>query len=160
MNDECSAIHHSSFIFHHFAYGTLPLGAATMTHNQGDLARFWVRLVEIRDSLRSEIESRDEETQRTTQDSDGFGVTNHPADDATDIFDRERNMAVEAEMQRELAQVERALSRFEAGTYGLCEVCEQPIGEERLEARPSATLCIVHQREQDSQTYSVPDTQY
>ncbi len=130
-----------------------------MTQHQGDLARFQARLEEMRDSLRSEIESRSEET-RLTDDTDGFGATNHPADDATEIFDRERSMAVGAEMQRELAQVEHALSRFEAGTYGLCEVCDQPIDKERLEARPSATLCIVHQRERDSQAYSVPDTRY
>lgn len=131
-----------------------------MTQNQGNFARFQARLIDMRDSLRSEIESRDEETQRTAEDSEGFGVTNHPADDATDVFDRERNMAVEAEMQRELAQVEHALSRFETGTYGICEVCGQPIDEERLEARPAATLCIVDQRERDSQAPSVPDTQY
>jgi len=130
-----------------------------MTQNQEDLSRFQARLIELRDSLRSEIDSRNDEMQ-LDEDTDAFGVTNHPADDATDIFDRQRNIAVENEMQRELAQVEHALSRFETGTYGLCEVCEQPIGEERLEARPAATLCIVHQRERDSQAYSVPGTQY
>lgn len=130
-----------------------------MTQNQGDLARFQTRLKEMRDSMRSELESLSEETQNTNQ-TEGYGAKNHPAEDATELNDRQRNMAVESEMQRELAQVEHALSRFEAGTYGSCEVCRQPIGEDRLEARPAATLCIVHQREQDSQAYNVPDTQY
>ena len=39
-------------------------------------------------------------------------------------------------------QVAHALRRMDEGTYGICEVCGQPIPIERLEALPSATLCI------------------
>ena len=41
-----------------------------------------------------------------------------------------------------LAAIDAALERMEEGTYGICEKCGKPIGEERLEALPWATLCI------------------
>ena len=41
-----------------------------------------------------------------------------------------------------LSEVERALTKFDAGTYGECEGCGQPIAPARLEAMPSASLCI------------------
>jgi RNA polymerase-binding protein DksA len=41
-----------------------------------------------------------------------------------------------------LQNVDHALERMEAGTYGTCERCREPIPEERLEALPAARLCI------------------
>ena len=41
-----------------------------------------------------------------------------------------------------LTEVEHALEKFDAGTYGVCEQCGAPIPEARLEAKPSARLCI------------------
>jgi DnaK suppressor protein len=41
-----------------------------------------------------------------------------------------------------LQNVDHALERMEAGTYGTCERCRQPIPDERLEALPAARLCI------------------
>ncbi len=62
---------------------------------------------------------------------------------------RERNLAVGSDLQTELDDVEQALTRIAAGTYGKCEVCGEPINPERLEARPAATYCIRHQRERE-----------
>ena len=41
-----------------------------------------------------------------------------------------------------LADVERALAKFDEGTYGICDRCGATIPGERLEARPSSTLCV------------------
>jgi DnaK suppressor protein len=49
-----------------------------------------------------------------------------------------------------LQDVEQALERMEAGTYGLCERCGQPIGDERLEALPAARLCMTCKRQRSS----------
>jgi RNA polymerase-binding transcription factor DksA len=43
-----------------------------------------------------------------------------------------------------LDEVRRARQRIAAGTYGICEVCGEPIPEARLEARPWATRCVAH----------------
>lgn len=50
--------------------------------------------------------------------------------------------ALEAEAVQELAAIEAALRRLEAGTYGLCVSCGENIGEGRLRARPAATECV------------------
>ena len=49
-----------------------------------------------------------------------------------------------------LRDVEQALGKMEAGTYGLCERCGQPIGDERLEALPAARLCMTCKRQRGS----------
>ena len=43
-----------------------------------------------------------------------------------------------------LAQIEAALERIDAGTYGICAVCRDEIAEGRLEARPWTPYCIRH----------------
>ena len=49
-----------------------------------------------------------------------------------------------------LQDVEQALERMDGGTYGLCERCGQPIGDERLEALPAARLCMTCKRQRSS----------
>jgi DnaK suppressor protein len=59
---------------------------------------------------------------------------------------REHQLSLMATIQERLVQVERALERIEAGTYGHCETCGEPISPERLEAFPSATTCVACKR--------------
>lgn len=56
--------------------------------------------------------------------------------------DRLTSVTVQERLLATLAQVRQALERVEDGTYGTCEVCGQPIGEDRLEARPWAVRCL------------------
>lgn len=116
-----------------------------------DLQKFRSLLEQQRAELKDELARLQEETADQNQDEQGFGVSNHPADDATDLFIRERNLAVGGDLDQELEDVERALARIDEGTYGTCEVDGKPISIERLEARPAATMCIEHQREQERQ---------
>lgn len=55
-----------------------------------------------------------------------------------------------AAMQRRLAQVRGALERIEAGDYGDCAACEEPIGFPRLVARPETPLCITCQSKREA----------
>ena len=48
-----------------------------------------------------------------------------------------------------IQKVEIALAKISTGSYGVCEVCEEPIEVKRLEARPVATLCIACKEEQE-----------
>jgi DnaK suppressor protein len=81
------------------------------------------------------------------------GKGNQPSGDAADAaFDAsgEEIASQLAELEgRELAQVERALRRLKAGTYGKCEVCATKIPVARLDALPFSTLCIKCQREME-----------
>ena len=76
----------------------------------------------------------------------GRGSDNHLGDMATVTFDRELDEGLEEGAMQTLTQIDCALARLDDGTYGICERCGLPIGEERLRARPWATLCIDDQR--------------
>jgi DnaK suppressor protein len=56
--------------------------------------------------------------------------------------DRLSQVAVHDKLQVTLSDVERALEKLEDGTYGRCDVCGKPVGEERLAALPWAVLCV------------------
>lgn len=48
-----------------------------------------------------------------------------------------------------LKKVDDALKRIEEGTFGLCDICEEDIGLKRLEARPTANLCVSCKEDQE-----------
>lgn len=70
----------------------------------------------------------------------------HLADHATDMVDREVDDSLEENAERVIHEIDDALARLDAGTYGLCSVCGKRIPEERLDAVPYATLCIEDKR--------------
>ena len=61
---------------------------------------------------------------------------------ATEIVEVEKRLILEKRMRDQLAEVERALHKFDEGTYGLCDICGRPIEPARLEALPQANLCL------------------
>lgn len=63
-------------------------------------------------------------------------------EEATEVLELEKRLALESRIRQELVGVEHALHKFEEGTYGLCDSCGQPIDPERLEALPQASLCL------------------
>ena len=67
---------------------------------------------------------------------------NSPADQATDLFDRERDQTAIENMDRMLAKVNRALAKIDEGTYGLSDIDGTPIPEARLEALPYVNLTV------------------
>lgn len=74
---------------------------------------------------------------------------NHPADMGTELFEREKDVALNVHAGSELTKVENALQAMEDGSYGKCEVCQTEIPFDRLEAVPYTTLCIEHATEQE-----------
>jgi len=63
-------------------------------------------------------------------------------EEATESFELEKRMALERRMRNDLSEIEKALAKFEDGTYGKCDICGQPIDPARLEALPQANLCL------------------
>jgi len=61
---------------------------------------------------------------------------------ATEAFELEKRMALERRLTDALVEVEHALKKYEAGTYGICDLCGRPIEPARLEALPQANLCL------------------
>lgn len=66
----------------------------------------------------------------------------HDPEGATIAFERAQTAALLARTEHRIAELDRALERVAAGTYGTCVVCGRPVGADRLEARPDATTCI------------------
>jgi len=70
-----------------------------------------------------------------------------PDEGDAEVFEREKNAALIAVLERRLKDIETALKLIEKGEYGICTRCGKPIEPERLEIKPDATLCIECQRE-------------
>lgn len=66
----------------------------------------------------------------------------HDPEGATIAFERQQVVALVGQLERTRADIERALALHDAGGYGACERCGEPIGAARLEARPTARTCI------------------
>lgn len=71
------------------------------------------------------------------------------ADIASDTIDRTLLTSLTEANKRRLAIIDRALDRIRDGTYGLCLICKKPIPESRLEALPSALLCVPCQEKEE-----------
>jgi RNA polymerase-binding transcription factor DksA len=76
----------------------------------------------------------------------------HPADTASETFEREKDVSIVERLEEELAELQAALGRIDDGTYGIDEVTGEPIVPERLEAQPTArtNLGTEDQRERES----------
>jgi len=75
-------------------------------------------------------------------DDGGLDYDQNFADSSQVTAERGEVEALANSLKESLAEVEHALAKFEAGTYGLCESCGEPIAPARLEAKPAARLCI------------------
>ena len=113
-----------------------------------DTERFRSLLHEERERIANEIEFLQEENPGSVEDETGEEThyDQHPADAATATHDRELDYTLEENSEAVLARIDAALARIDAGTYGTCRMCGNPIPEERLEARPWTDLCIQDQR--------------
>ncbi|MCE5324647.1 TraR/DksA C4-type zinc finger protein [bacterium] len=67
---------------------------------------------------------------------------NHPADAASDTYERTKDYAIDESFKAILEKISDALRKIEDGTYGKCDRCGGDINPNRLRAIPYATLCI------------------
>jgi len=76
-------------------------------------------------------------------------VDQHMADEGSELFEQERDDGIAARLRAELAAVDRAERRLEAGTFGLSVESGQPIPDERLEVMPTAERTVEEQSRLD-----------
>jgi YteA family regulatory protein len=69
---------------------------------------------------------------------------NHPADIGTELYEREKDIALNENTENQLEDINRALEQMEKGIYGLCVICGKEIPYERLEAVPATVYCMEH----------------
>jgi RNA polymerase-binding protein DksA len=114
--------------------------------------KFREALLEERRRVVGAIDHLHVENQGSLEDDTGEiapGLDNHPADAATETFDRELDYSLEESAEALLASIDSALARIEAGTYGSCANCGREISPERLEAIPWSTLCLDCKRREE-----------
>jgi DnaK suppressor protein len=130
-------------------------GAAALPVRRGEKKWTEAELRKVRDQLAAEAAELREEIDRAETDialrlGDAVGdAGDDQADVGAKAFEREHELALTHNARELLVQTERALARIDAGTYGTCESCGEPIGKARLQAFPRATLCVTcKQREE------------
>lgn len=74
-------------------------------------------------------------------------VPTHPADMGSSTRDREMTMELLIDSERQLQEVDEALVRMDNGTFGWCLGTGEPIGYERLKARPWAKYSLQYAKE-------------
>jgi RNA polymerase-binding transcription factor DksA len=91
------------------------------------------RVEELIGGLKAELGTSETEDISELSDYD-----QHPADTATETFEREKDLSILEQLENELAELQAALERVDAGTYGIDERNGEPIDPARLEAFPAA----------------------
>jgi len=99
------------------------------------------RLIEEREHLTSELEQlkASAPTVGETKEGSPYGKKEEGAAEA---YELEKRLALERQLADSRNEVEHALSKFDQGTYGQCDICGKSINVERLEVFPQATLCL------------------
>lgn len=108
------------------------------------------RLEEFREQLRAERDSTlrlmaglGEDIRRIVDARQDSNVDDeHDPEGSTIAFERSQSDALLRQSRDKLGQITAALDRVDAGTFGVCASCGRDIPEARLEARPSASLCV------------------
>lgn len=118
--------------------------------NRKDLEDFRKRLLTMRDSIVDEIsflagENLNKNQREASGDLSNYSM--HMADQGTDNFDREFALNLVSNEQNVLYEIDEAIQRIEAGTFGLCEKTGLPIETARLKAMPYTRLSLAAQEE-------------
>ncbi|MFD5733834.1 TraR/DksA family transcriptional regulator [Streptomyces sioyaensis] len=129
------------------APGELAVRAGEDPWTPAEVAAARTELMEEAARLRLEIVSAENAIAGLMRDGDGAG--DDEADTGTKNITREHELALASNAREMLHQTERALGRLDAGTYGLCENCGNPIGKARMQAFPRATLCVECKQKQE-----------
>ena len=101
-------------------------------------------LTAVRDQLTSERADLARQLQELSSDGAASDQDENFADTAQVAAEQVENRTLAATLQDQFDDVEAALARIDAGTYGACEICEKPVAAARLEAMPSTRFCIEH----------------
>jgi DnaK suppressor protein len=126
----------------------LPVRPGEKPWSDGELEKVRKQLFEEASGLRAEIAQAESQIAERLGDAVG-DAGDDPADAGAKTFQREHELVLTENARELLESSQRALARIEAGTFGNCESCGQPIGKARLQAFPRATLCVTcKQREE------------
>jgi DnaK suppressor protein len=118
-----------------------------------DTSEIYNHLLKERERLNKELEELKVKVGPADERREGspFGKRE---EEATEVMELEKRMALEKQVIDSLSKINRAIQKYEAGTYGICDQCGKPIEPGRLEALPHAVLCLNCRASQTKNTRS------
>ena len=118
-----------------------------------NLQMWKTKLLEERDRILQDLDSLEESTASTPRESSGdlSSYSSHMADQGTDAMEREKAFLFASVKRKRLGEIDGALARIAAGSFGVCESCGKEIAAKRLERLPDARLCITCQEKQEKE---------
>ncbi len=117
--------------------------------------RYYKLLIELRNHVTGQVDQHAEETLKRSAKEDSGDLSSYGTDGGTDSFDRDFALSLVANEQEALAEIEAAIQRIKAGTYGICEQTQQPINRERLSAVPFTRFTAAAMKEVEKTRYKV-----
>ncbi len=109
-----------------------------------DTDKYRQKLLQMREELEREIRR----TESQNEDRDGMHLNaadedfdEQGGDAAAETIERSRIQALVGNLREMREEVQEALEKIEAGSYGNCDVCSKQIPKKRLDALPHATMC-------------------
>lgn len=106
-----------------------------------------IDLAQVAEDLRakeSELRARIEELTRAPEEGATIGFGKRIGDGTTQAIQQMEDTYTAESLQRTINEIQDAQARIEAGEYGSCVVCGEPIPTARLEFRPWAATCVKH----------------
>jgi RNA polymerase-binding transcription factor DksA len=101
------------------------------------------RLLELRDHILDQMQGVAQDSLRSrAEGSEGSAFGMHQADAGSDAYEKDFALSLLSQEQDALYEIEEALKRIEGGTYGICEMSNEPIPRVRLEAIPFARFTV------------------
>ncbi len=101
------------------------------------------KLLDLRDSMLDAMSGVAKDNLRSRaegNEASAFGM--HQADAGSDAYDRDFALSLLSQEQDDLYEIQEALKRIDAGTYGVCEISGEKIPHPRLEAVPFARYTV------------------
>lgn len=118
--------------------------------------RYYRLLIELRNHVTGQLDQHTEDTLKRSSKEDAGDLSSygqHMADAGTDTFDRDFALSLVSSEQEALSEIEAAIQRIKAGTYGVCEITQKPIAKERLLAVPFTRYSAEAQKEIERNRY-------
>src|SRR3989304_5948725 len=118
--------------------------ATKSTHTKKELDDLRQRLLDEQAELHEQLTTIEETSFSTSQSelSGEVSFDEENADAGAFPFGRERDLSIENNVRALLGKIDRALTRMNEGTYGICSRCGKPIEKARLKALPYVALCL------------------
>ncbi len=140
--------------------GFNPKAKASHAANEEDaipdkFKRYYKLLIELRNHVTGQVDQHSEETLKRSAKEDSGDLSSYGTDGGTDSFDRDFALSLVANEQEALAEIEAAIQRIKAGTYGVCEHTQQTINKERLLAVPFTRYTAAAMKEIEKTRFKV-----